>query len=284
MDVWWNVTLKKYVQPDLEYPNAFKKNDEDNKEYTTGKERFCLYQFHQVAMQPLCGDEWYSLIKYCAMVDFYKNKPPHRVTIGDTNSDVVLFMIDGCILCEYGQYNNDTETKIQLKHKWKGGSIFTKCEETQNIASEITVNLTQQNFYDILVSTSESSTSLIEDVGNSIKYQAYLNAYSSSFTIAAVLYNRICSGLFSKDDESNYFYNIQLEVTHNCGINKKLTIDLKDIVPSKYKNNMVELRGMMLLLTTSEWMQYRIDGYKFESPSDLPDNKPVYDNSKGLGD
>ncbi|CAK5073880.1 unnamed protein product [Meloidogyne enterolobii] len=83
---WFNTTTGKYEQPKLKYPNAFKPADEDNNEYKMEAERFCLFQFHQVAMQPLCGDEWYSQIKYCAMVDFYKNQQPYPVKIGDPPS------------------------------------------------------------------------------------------------------------------------------------------------------------------------------------------------------
>ncbi|CAK5078174.1 unnamed protein product [Meloidogyne enterolobii] len=87
---WFNTTTKKYEQPKLKYPNAFKPADEDNNEYKMEAERFCLFQFHQVAMQPLCGDEWYSQIKYCAMVDFYKNQNPYQVKIGDPPSGKIL--------------------------------------------------------------------------------------------------------------------------------------------------------------------------------------------------
>ena len=31
-------------------------------------------------------------------------------------------------------------------------------------------------------------------------------------------------------------------------------------------------------------MQFRMDGFKFETPECLLHNKPVYDNSKGLDD
>nr|CAD2136175.1 unnamed protein product [Meloidogyne enterolobii] len=276
---WFNTTTKKYEQPKLKYPNAFKPADEDNNEYKMEEKRFCLFQFHQVAMQPLCGDEWYSQIKYCAMVDFYKNQNPYQVKIGDPPSDVVLLMIDGCVLCTSDSHpTNDSEITIRLKHAWKPGSKFTSCDETKNVAGELVLNLTQQTFYDVLVSTQDPSSSLIEDVGNAIKYQAYLNAYSSSFSIAAVLYHRVCKGIFTRDPEEDYFREIELEVTHNCGVNKKLFIPLKDIVPSKFKNNMAELRGLMLLLSNSEWMQYRIDGFKFETPEGLPNGKPVYDN------
>uniref|UniRef100_A0A1I8C2R9 Chitin-binding type-2 domain-containing protein n=1 Tax=Meloidogyne hapla TaxID=6305 RepID=A0A1I8C2R9_MELHA len=195
---WYNVTTQKYEQPKLKYPNAFVPADDGNNEYKMDKGRFCLFQFHQIAMQPLCGDEWYSQIKYCAMVDFYQNHEPYPVKLGDYNeSDVVLFMVDGCVLCTSDSYSNDTAVKIQIEHAWKGGSKFTSCKQTQHPAETLTINMTQQNFYDVLVSTQDPSSSLIEDVGNAIKYQAYLNAYSSSFSIAAVLYHRVCKGLIS---------------------------------------------------------------------------------------
>jgi len=76
-------------------------------------------------------------------------------------------------------------------------SIVFSLQRLKNFFRELVLNLTQQTFYDVLVSTQDPSSSLIEDVGNAIKYQAYLNAYSSSFSIAAVLYHRVCQGLFS---------------------------------------------------------------------------------------
>ncbi|KAL3088161.1 hypothetical protein niasHT_026237 [Heterodera trifolii] len=251
---WWDNEQNKYVQPNLKYqPFDFK----------------CLNEFHWHAYGPACGDPFYEFAKHCAMVKFYENKSPKK-WIAENNPDSLLVLIDGCVVCDEegssgtlaNPKDQQIEATIRLQHIWPAGSFFTSCNEANHTAGELhlklgnaTVDISEMN---IDSSTSEEGVRTLMEAG---RY------HYASFSLAAVLFQRQCSGLFSHDPVPEMYQNLSLIVEHNCKgakATKEIQIQLRDLSHKQFKDNWAELRGLYInLMNPMDTRQYSYVEFKY---------------------
>ena len=110
------------------------------------------------------------------------------------SSDIIMVILDGCILCGKGKFN----AKLTLKYHWPSGSFFTKCwAETKKL--------------DQLYAIRGKLGEFIFQFRSSIQIDGSNN---NSFTMPAVFYHRKCMGFFSEDSAPTKYEQIKLEVEH----------------------------------------------------------------------
>lgn len=267
---WWNGN--EYEKPTMNYSNPFGpepvRDYDDIENFLFEAElqtRNCLFRFQTKTMTPVCGDKRFDLLKYCSMVSFFNNALPAPIKGG--NADMLLVLIDGCVLCKRGVETEQPRVTITLQHVWPAGTFFTGCRREKNNAATVTVDLnTDQLFEDLIVN---------QRMG--IKgYSAFHTSFSSSFFLSTVLYQRNCKGIVSSDEKHTEYEEVMLHMTHDCGGEQKtFIINLANINPAKFTNNVMELRSLMLLLDEDkpDWLQFSVGSQQFEEH-----DHPMYSN------
>uniref|UniRef100_A0A915N1J2 Uncharacterized protein n=1 Tax=Meloidogyne javanica TaxID=6303 RepID=A0A915N1J2_MELJA len=135
----------------------------------------------------VCGDKLYSLLKHCAKQSFYigLNRPRSEF------AESALYLINGCLECPYGK----AEATVSLHNHLPSGSLFSGCGQEDKIVSSVSVKLTSEK-----------------------------NVHGhGSFSLGGILEGRKCNGLFDSSRET-MFEKIVLEVKHNCGQKKPMTL------------------------------------------------------------
>uniref|UniRef100_A0A914L034 Uncharacterized protein n=1 Tax=Meloidogyne incognita TaxID=6306 RepID=A0A914L034_MELIC len=135
----------------------------------------------------VCGDKLYSLLKHCAQQSFYigLNRPRSEF------AESALYLINGCLECPYGK----AEATVSLHNYLPSGSMFSGCGQEDKIVSSVSVKLNSEK-----------------------------NVHGhGSFSLGGILEGRKCSGLFDNSRET-MFEKIVLEVKHNCGQKKPMTL------------------------------------------------------------
>ncbi|KAF7633536.1 hypothetical protein Mgra_00007029 [Meloidogyne graminicola] len=120
-----------------------------------GKEMF------KIAMLPSCGNEFYDIMKRCALASFFNDKKPKDVKIDNVNKKI-LVLLDGCASCKSG----GMITGLRITHLEKSGGLLSKCSEIKEFEDYEITNL---------------KIRIPED---------------SSFTLPFILYHRVCEHYF----------------------------------------------------------------------------------------
>nr|CAD2182615.1 unnamed protein product [Meloidogyne enterolobii] len=133
----------------------------------------------------VCGDKLYSLLKHCAQQSFYIGLNRPRSEFAES----ALYLINGCLECPYGK----AEATVSLHNHLPSGSLFSGCGQEDKIVSSVSVKLNSEK-----------------------------NPHGS-FSLGGILEGRKCNGLFDSSRETK-FEKIVLEVKHNCGQKKPMTL------------------------------------------------------------
>ncbi|KAL3069249.1 hypothetical protein niasHT_034479 [Heterodera trifolii] len=154
----WDESSKKYKRPVLPYDIT----EEDFK---------CVNAFHSKIFGPSCGDPKFEMVKHCAKVKFYGDTPPENGGINEDNKDLLLMLVDGCLVCLKGESDESLQVTVKLRliYTLSAGSFFTACDVTTMETEEVTVILEKKDIANKRAVQPKSVVSASDDLSNSDK-------------------------------------------------------------------------------------------------------------------
>ncbi|KAI3416244.1 hypothetical protein GPALN_005789 [Globodera pallida] len=248
---WQNEETQKYEPPALDYEPFG-----DIK---------CLGDFHNRIFTHVCGDPFYEQIKYCAKVKLYKNKKPEAESI--ERRDILLLLLDGCLVCVGDDEKKFAEIKATLKltYKLPAGSFFTTCAEQTKEAMSFSIST--GSFADVDIINKDAVSTEDDYDEDSVIVEKFARNNMLTFAFPALLVERECLGLVMYDSLEGAFRNVTLTVEHNCKTRKSkspMVLQLSDLLKiNKFKHNLAEVRRLHINLGDYRFKQFSPLNYEY---------------------